>query len=175
MIRTQAHKRPRAAQGFAMIEALIAMLLIALWMLGSAATQINALKFQKSAENRTLAIALVGELSERIEANLAAAKNGNYALATTSSPVASSTDCTSVFCTPAQMASFDLAQWSGRVASTLPLINLSVVQGVSASGLVTYTITVNWNERRGRETYATTGETEVLSYVLVKTVRNVSS
>ncbi len=164
----------RRNSGFAMIEVLVAMFLIALWMLASAGTQISSLKFQKSAANRALAISLAGELSERIEANLAAAATGAYGLASTSSAVAPATDCAAVFCTPAQMANFDLAQWSGRVASTLPVVNMSVVQGTAASGLSTYTITLSWNERRGRQTYAETGDTELLSYVLTKTVRNVS-
>lgn len=158
-----------------MIEVLIAMFLIAMWMLASAGTQISSLKFQKSADNRARAIALAGELSERMEANLAAAKSGSYALASTGSVVAMTTDCTAIYCTPTQMAAFDLAQWTGRVATTLPLIDLNVAQGMSASGLVTYTITLNWSERRGRQTYAQTGDTETLSYVLVKTVRNASS
>ncbi|WP_418321149.1 hypothetical protein [Piscinibacter sakaiensis] len=80
-------------------------------------------------------------------------------------------DCSAVYCTPGQMANFDLAQWSSRVAATLPLLDFSIVQGLSAAGLVTYTITLNWNERRGPQTYAQSGSTEVLSHVLVKTVR----
>lgn len=167
--------RGQTANGFAMIEVLIAMFLIAMWMLASAGTQISAMKFQKGASNRALAVALAGELSERMEANQPAAKNGSYALALTTSAVEMSTDCTAVFCSPAQMAAFDLAQWTGRVASTLPLIDTSVVQGTTATGLVSYTITINWSERRGRQTYLETGETEALSYVLSKTVRNVGT
>lgn len=163
------------AAGFAMIEVLIAMFLIAMWMLASAGTQISALKFQKSAGNRAIAVALASELSERIEANQPGAKSGGYALAPTASAVAMATDCTVVFCTPAQIAAFDLAQWTSRVATTLPLIDVGVAQGVTASGLVSYTITLNWSERRGRQTYVETGNTETLSYVLTKTVRNVGT
>lgn len=172
----QPASRPlRRVDGFAMIEVLIAMFLIAVWMLASAGTQIGSLKFQKSAENRTRAVALAGELGERIEANLAAAQSGSYALASTGTAVTMTSDCTAIYCTPAQIAGFDLAQWTSRVATTLPLIDVSVLQGTSSSGLVTYTITLNWSERRGRQTYATTGDTETLSYILVKTVRDASS
>lgn len=159
--------------GFAMIEVLIAMFLIALWMLASAGTQLASIKFQTSSANRTLAIALAGELSERIEANGVAAKSGSYALAARSTATDSGIDCTTTHCTPTQMAAFDLAQWSARVTSTLPLLaSMSVVAGTNASGLVTYTIRIDWNEPRGRQTYASSGTTEVLSYVLTRTVRH---
>lgn len=175
MTRTCRRTPPRSrAAGFAMIEVLIAMFLIAIWMLASAGTQIASLKFQKSAGNRAMAVALVGELSERMEANLAGAKAGNYALQATPNAVTSSTDCTAVYCTPAQMAAFDLAQWSSRVATTVPATEMSVVAGVTATGLVNYTISVKWSEPRGRQTYADTGTSETLSYVLTKTVRNAS-
>lgn len=165
--------RARCAQsGIALIEALIAMLLIALWMLATAGLQINSFKFQKSAGNRFQAVVLTGELSELMEANRGGANAGAYALASTSMPVSASSDCAATYCSPAQLAAFDLAQWSGRVALALPLNQLSVVSGVGPGGLVSYTITISWNETRGSQTYATSGTTETLSYVMTKVVRN---
>jgi type IV pilus assembly protein PilV len=171
-----AHGRRRLATrpapaGVAMIEALIGMLLIALWLLATAGLQLNSLKFQKGAGNRFLAVSLVGELAESMEANRAGANAGRYALAATASPTSSSTNCTLVHCTPTQLASYDLAQWTARVASTVPLKQVSVVAG-SSGGLVTYTINLSWDEPRGRQQYATAGTTETLSYVLTKVVRD---
>lgn len=160
--------------GVAMIEALIAMVLIALWMLANAGLQISTFKYQKSAANRFVAVALVGELSETIEANLTGAKAGNYALAQTSAPTSLTVDCTTTFCAPASLAAFDLANWTARVASSLPLKEMSVLQGADASGLVNYTIRVAWDEPRGRQTYAgAAGTTELLSHQMTKVVRDV--
>ena len=164
---------PRAQSGVAMIEALIAMLLIALWMLATAGLQLSSFKFQKGAGNRFLAVALVGELAENIDANRVGGNAGSYALAATTTALPSSgSDCTAIHCTPAQLASYDLAQWTARVASTLPMKEVSVVAGTATGGLVTYTISLSWDEPRGRQTYESTGTTETLSYVMTKVVRN---
>ena len=168
------HRHPtlQGQRGVAMIEALIAMLLISLWMLASAGLQGNGFKFQKSAANRYVAVALVGELGESMEANLSGANAGSYQLASTTTPVTSSTDCTSTYCTPAQLAGYDLAQWSARVAAALPMKSMSITSAAGTSGLTTYTIRITWDEPRGRQTYATDGTSETLSYVLTKVVRS---
>ena len=49
----------RDQRGVALIEALIGMLLIALWMLSSAGLQVSSLKFQKGAGNRFQAVVLL--------------------------------------------------------------------------------------------------------------------
>ena len=160
-------------QGVAMIEALIGMVLIALSLLVMAGLQGNAFKYQKSAGNRFVASALVGELAESIEANRAGAAAGKYAMALTSSASTSSSDCVSMHCTPAELASYDLAQWTTRVFAALPMKDVRIVSGTTGSGgLASYTITVRWDEPRGNQKYASEGATETLQYVLVKVVRD---
>lgn len=166
------HAARSAQAGIATIEALIGMLVIALWMLATAGLQLNAFKLQKSAGNRFLAVALAGELTESIDANRAGANAGHYALAATSSATTAVADCTAVHCTPSQLASFDLAEWTARVAATLPMKEVSVVAGTGSGGLVTYTIDIRWDEPRGRQTHASAGSTETLGYVLTKVVRD---
>jgi type IV pilus assembly protein PilV len=159
-------------RGVAMFEALIAMLLIAIWMLATAGLQISSYKFQKSAGNRFLAVALAGELAESIESNLGGANANAYVMAATNTPTTATTDCTASHCTPAQLANFDLAQWTARVSAALPLQQVSVGSAAGAGGLLTYTINISWNEPRGRQAYASTGTAETLSYVLTKVVRD---
>lgn len=155
-----------------MIEALIGMLLIALWMLATAGLQLSAFKLQKGAGNRFLAVSLVGELTESIDANRAGANAGHYALAATGAVTTAASDCETVHCTPSQLAAFDLAQWTARVAAALPMKEVSVVAGTDSNGLVTYAINISWDEPRGRQAYAGEGTTETLSYVLTKVVRD---
>jgi type IV pilus assembly protein PilV len=156
-----------------MIEALIGMLLIALWLLATAGLQLSSFKFQKSAGNRFLAVALVGELAESMDANRAGANAGAYALVSTSAPTTAADDCAAMHCTPAQLASYDLSQWTTRAAGMLPLKTVSVVAGIDPSGLVTYTVALSWDEPRGRQDYGSAGTTETLSYVMTKVVRDV--
>ena len=169
----------RQVRGLAMLEVLIGMLVLALWMLSSAGLQMGALKFQKSAESRLTAVALVSELGELMEANYLGARSGNYALAATNAATAAYTDCSAVTCQPNALAAFDLAQWTTRAVSTLKLTEVSVVDATPAGGITTYTISISWEESRGRQTYADAAAsamptTETMSYVTTKVVRNVA-
>ena len=171
-------RSPRqSARGMAMLEVLFGMLLIALWMLASAGLQLGALKFQKSAEFRLTAVTLASELGERMEANYLGARDGRYALATTGAVTSTGSDCAAVTCQPAALAVFDLNQWTTRVVSALKQSEVSVVVGATG-GITTYTISVSWEEPRGRQTYDDAGNsaprTETMSYVTTKVVRNVA-
>jgi type IV pilus modification protein PilV len=170
--------RQQHSRGVAMIEVLIGMLLIALWMLSSAGLQLGALKFQKAAESRLTAVALASELGERMEANYAGAQAGNYVLDETAAATTAATDCTTATCAPGALAAFDLAQWTTRAVSALKLSQVSIVDATPAGGVTTYTISISWNEPRGRQTYADAASappsTETMSYVTTKVVRNVA-
>lgn len=153
-------------RGLAMIEVLVSMLIIALWLLASAGMQAGMFKLQKSADSRLKAIALATELGERMEANSAEAKAGKYALAAGAS-ISAPTDCAQQACTTANLAKYDLKQWSDRVASTLTVDEVTVTRDTTAV-LPTYTIRIAWKEPRGRQTYGTAGTEEIASYVMVK-------
>ena len=162
--RTRGGKRQ---QGIAMLEVLISILLIALWMLASAGMQVGMFKLQKGADSRLRAIALVSELGERMEANTAGAKAGSYVVSSLGSVPSFTTDCATAACSAANLAAFDLKQWSDRVTSTLQG-STAVVSQVTAAGITTYTITLSWTEQRGRQTYSTAGQTETASFTTVK-------
>lgn len=170
--------QPRQVRGVVMLEVLVGMLVLALWMLSSAGLQMGALKFQKSAESRLTAVALVSELGERMEANYLGARGGDYALVATDAATVANTDCSAVTCQPNALAAFDLAQWTTRAASTLKLTEVSVVDATPAGGITTYTISVSWEESRGRQAYADAASamptTETMSYVTTKVVRSVA-
>jgi len=155
-----------------MVETLIAMVLIAIWVLAVAGLQVGAIKLQKGAANRAVAVALASDLGERIDANVPAANAGAYALAATTAAISSGPDCAAAACSATDLAGYDLAQWTGLVAAALPMQQVSVVSAKGTGGLVSYTINIRWNEARGRQKYATSGTAEVLSHTLVKLVRH---
>ena len=171
----QPHRLQRpaaAARGVSMLEALIAMLMISIWALASAGLHSNALRLQKSAANRALAVTLATDLGEAMDANRSGANDGDYALADTSTASAAGADCTASACTPAELATYDLGQWTQRAIEMLPIKSMKVTKSVSA-GLTQYTILISWNETRGRQKYTTTRETtEVLSYSLSKLIHH---
>ena len=163
--------------GISMIEALVGMLLIALWLLSSAGLQVSSLKFQAGAASRYTAVALASELGERMEANAVGAVGTAYVLAPTDAVVSAQADCTAIACAPDLIASYDMAQWTARVVDELKqLKSMSVVASLSATGQKTYTISISWDEPRGRQTYASGGSatSETMSYVTTKVLRDAS-
>jgi type IV pilus assembly protein PilV len=170
-------RRARGQGGVALIEVVIAMLIIAFWMLSNAGLQLGALKFQKSAESRLRAITLVSEIAERMEANPRGAQAGHYELGATSSASSASSNCAALSCSPQQLADFDLAQWTAQATAALKLEEMKIDSVAAAGGSTTYQISLSWNEPRGRQRYASsmgTGTTETMTYVATKVVRNVS-
>jgi type IV pilus assembly protein PilV len=166
MSQRRRQRTPQRQQGAALMEVLMSMVVVALWLLASAGMQVGMLKLQKSAEFRIKAIALATELGERMEANAAGARAGSYSLAA-GAATPQPTDCAATPCTPTQLAQYDLAQWAGRVSSSLKGNEISVVKDASST-LASYSISISWQEPRGAQTYSTSGTTETMTYTTVK-------
>jgi type IV pilus assembly protein PilV len=167
-VRAHSRRRSSRARGVALVEVLVSLLVIALWLLGSAGMQAGMFKLQKSAGFRLQAMALATELSERMQANAAGAQAGSYAMAANATP-SSQTDCTTVHCNAASLAAFDLQQWRARVTGSMDISAVSVTRDTTAT-LPTYVISISWREPRGRQTYSSAGDTEVASFVITKVV-----
>jgi type IV pilus assembly protein PilV len=156
------------------------MVVIALWLLANAGLQLNALKFQQSAQSRLTALTLTSDLIERMEANVRGARDGAYALAATNASIAVNRDCAANSCSPAELAAFDIAQWTTRAATALVLNTIQVEDATPAGGLRTYNITMSWREAAGNRRYApadgqsggTAPTEEVLTLVTTKVIRN---
>ncbi|MGP1677520.1 MAG: type IV pilus modification protein PilV [Burkholderiales bacterium] len=170
----RAGQRARMQAGFSMIEVLISLVLIAVAMFGHAGLQLNAMKFAKSGASRTQAAFLSNELAERMEANKAGSVGGNYVVASESStPSTAATDCLTAACNATALAAYDLAEWTTRVAATLPPGASWQITNPTAGNPSWYTIVVNWPDRRANTastTYATAGATERLSLTSTKVV-----
>lgn len=166
-------KVSRRECGFSMLEVLVSLVLIAIALLGMAGLQFSALKLSKGAIFRTQAVLLSQEIAERIESNKIGATTGNYAVPTVSStPATAGTNCVSTTCDSTQLAAFDLAVWQARIAATLPGSSWQISNPV-AGNPSTYSVVVNWQDRRdnaGRTTYATTGTSETFSVTTTKVV-----
>ena len=97
--------------GFTLIEVLIAMLVLAVGLLGLAGLQVTSLKNNQSAYFRSQATQLAYDITDRMRTN----KLGNY-----NNQAATADDCTATLCTPSQMAGYDLKQWSDQLSALLP-------------------------------------------------------
>ena len=68
----------RRQHGFSLIEVLIAVLVLAIGLLGMAQMQANGMRSTHGAYLRTQATLLAGDVLESMRANLTAARTGNY-------------------------------------------------------------------------------------------------
>ena len=155
-------------QGLTMIEVLVAILIVSIALIGTAALQMNAMKMNESSQFRNQAVFLSSDLIERMEANKTNLQS--YFVSATNcptSPPAPSDNCNTAVCTSSDLVAYDLAQWENSVASTLPGCSWKVfVEGRTA------TITLTWQEKRGAQTYDTSGQLETFSYSVSRTFAN---
>jgi type IV pilus assembly protein PilV len=162
--------------GFAMLEVLVSLALIAIVLLGQVGLQSSALKLNKGAALRMQAVLLSDEISERIENNKAQAQAGSYdVVVAASAPAAIGTDCMANSCTSTALASYDLSLWQTRVAAALPGATWQITRSADtpSSGMSTFTIVLTWQDRRDNANtvnYATTGTGETVSLTAFKVV-----
>lgn len=121
-----------------MIEVLVALIILAIGLLGVAGVQTLAMKQTTNSNVRSQVSILAYDMAERIRANVEGSEGGEYNNITTAP---ADPGCTT--CTPAQVADLDANQWYASLADTIPgFVDASITL---ASGIAT--ITVNWTER----------------------------
>ncbi len=141
--------------GFTLIEALVALIVLSVGMIGIAALYAQGLGASRTALYRTLAVNLAAEMADRIRANRLAGAAYNAAGApNTCAPGGGSA------CTPAELAAYDKLVWSALVAQELPH---GIGTVVFAEGEPpTYTITVSWQDVAGAAEYQVAPQISVL-------------
>ena len=132
-------------RGFTIVEALVALVVLAVGMLGIASLYVTTLRASGSAMSRMQAINLASDLGDRIRANRTA--EDGYAGAA----AANGTTCigTGATCTPAQMAAHDLFVWQAAIQQALPGAPAGTVTVDTGTNPTTYQIRVLWVEAGG--------------------------
>lgn len=165
----QLKSRPRPSarrqRGISLIESLIAMVVMALGILGIVGVQMRALTDTQAGVRRAQAIRLIEDLGERLQSNPDALNNlGAYASSPETAP-----DCAAAACTPAQIATYDAWQWRRHVAAALPAGSATVF--IPEGGARQLGVMIGWNENRfnasGAE--ANTAQTEAMNAPLTVT------
>ena len=147
----------RLQRGISLIESLVAIVVMALGILGILGVQMRTLADTQSGVRRAQAIRLIEDLSERIKSNPNALGNAaSYATNWKATLVTPGTDCKiasgfpGTSCTSADMATYDKDRWLRTVRSNLPLGDAAVF--VSATDPQQLGVMLAWRENeRARE------------------------
>lgn len=127
--------------GFTLIEAMVSLVVLSVGMIGIAALYAQGLGAGRTAQYRTEAVNLVGDMADRIRAN----RLGGPAYGGAPANNGCDPQNGNVNCIPLQMAAHDLFLWNQQVQQRLPN---GVGQVVVNPGAIppSFQITVTWTE-----------------------------
>ncbi len=130
-------------RGFSLIEVLIALFVLSLGLIGLAALQTTAFKFNHQSHERTQAIIQAYDILDRIRANPIGKNAGLYDAVALGYTVSGYRDCMALTCTATQMAEYDISEWNTVNASLLAEGAGQIATNASTS---IRTITIQWRE-----------------------------
>lgn len=147
-----------STQGFSMIELLVAVVVVAIGLLGMAGLQTAGLSNNQSAYFRSQAIIAINDLTDRMRANTEGITAGHYQISfdTDGTPPNDPGCINSVGgCTPLQLSDYDKREWTQLFRNIKGTTNyIPLLPG--ANGQITYTepspnegiytITITWQE-----------------------------
>ncbi|KZZ56205.1 hypothetical protein A3762_11320 [Oleiphilus sp. HI0125] len=127
-------------QGLSMIEIMVAMLILAVGLLGMASMQVRAVQDTSNSSYRGVALYYANDMADRMRANSEGVDNGDYGDGTGGSAKANCLNTTG--CSSADMATNDRFEWQANLARSLP-----AGQGSIALNGSVYTVRVQWTDR----------------------------
>jgi type IV pilus assembly protein PilV len=106
--------------GFSLIEVMIALVIIAVGMLGVAGIMALSMNNDDASRLQSLAALQAASMATAMQANKAYWVSGAGATISQTAPNTSSTLCNGAVCNAANMATEDLSNWGYSLAQTLP-------------------------------------------------------
>ncbi len=148
-------------RGFSLLEVLIAVMIVSVGFLAAARMQIEGMRASQNAYFVSQANFMVREMTDRMRANTLGVIDGHYQNIETST-LTSLPGCveSGTECSPAQIASADLAMWSRHLHPSTAAVGfiptLPSSNEVDAKGTISYdadddvyTVSVEWSESMG--------------------------
>ncbi|WP_229506619.1 type IV pilus modification protein PilV [Massilia sp. BJB1822] len=116
-------RKMMAAAGFSLLEVLVAMLLLAVGVIGASAMQLHAARIRHESAMLSAALQMAADMADRIRANGASASlylELDYQSAREGEPQLPARHCRAAACTSGEMARFDTYQFRQLVHDSLP-------------------------------------------------------
>ena len=137
----------RGQAGFTMVEVMVALVVLAVGLLGIAALLLKSLQSGRTATYRTQAVNLAADLADRIRSNRTA--QADYGTLFADTPAVVGACDTTGGCSDADLAATDLARWKETIADLLPEgQGQVVVQPPAAAGEpANYLVSIQWTEQ----------------------------
>lgn len=132
-----------AVHGFSMLEVLVALFVLSIGLLGLAALQTTAFKFNHQSYERTQAVIQAYDILDRIRANPAGKNAGLYNTVSSGYIASSYQNCMATACTTTQLAEFDISEWNTANASLLAEGAGQIATNTTTS---IRTVTIQWKE-----------------------------
>ncbi len=146
-------RAPSSSRGVALVEALVAILILSIGLLGMVGLQTAAVRFEQNGWIRAAVATSMSNWSDRMRANPGAGSAAYtytqpYAaertlVSTNPASLAPTKDCLTVICTPAELGAYDMAIWRSELNQRMPSA-APYVTGDWAGG---YSVTIGWADR----------------------------
>jgi type IV pilus assembly protein PilV len=134
----------RGQGGFSLIEVLVALLVLAVGLLGVLVMQARGLQLNQTGYMQSQAMFMAEDMLERIRSNQSASADYAIAIGDDADDSAGDCDTTASACSDAEMAASDLLQWKTQLSAALPQGDGSVVIGAAVGNLVPVTVQVQF-------------------------------
>lgn len=149
-----------------MLEALVALVILSVGLLGVAKLVLGAVHADDSAYMRGQATQLAYELLDQMRANRPGGQALNYQYPAGNTAPANN-NCSTVACTAQQLAALDLFTFNNRVQQALPNGNFTVAMAVDAFNDTIATITVSWDDSLAQNAFGGGGGAMTVQLVSV--------
>lgn len=139
------------SKGFTLIEVLIALIILAIGLLGMATLMMSSLQSSQGAAHRSAATVVAYDLIERMRVNRneAIKANSDYA----GDPSTADSDCDpEAGCNAEELVAYDLETWWDSLQNAIPGAVVTIEQDLAGVGDDAYCIVIFWQEPGVEET-----------------------